>query len=493
MELNKEGMRNRLGVTIERCRSIWANQTLRHYTKHGVEHSEHIKRRVDEIVPLITPPLSDDELFVLLNLNAIYLHDIGMQHIASTCKGKTVDQLDADDYERIREAHNIVSATWIRESVRKPSDAFDALGLFNDDYLDLIADVSAAHTKTDIATLSEFVHRMDSPFRLRLLAALLIIGDELDLSASRVDLDRLKEMPISTESKLHWWKHHYVDRCWVEQGHIKVRMAVPVDYDGLIARSLGDLATKALRKQLAKDAITDVLARNGIALQLDQPGIDLDAQGRKQPLPPELAVVSVDEIRADDIDQLRTYVQDNAFPGAGTHVYGMNVLEMTSDELRTFLDVYVHLLRTIQDLGAVKLDITMRLLGDRIDAALPDSDVDPFAAEFIHHRARMRVLGAIERSNRFGPHELPETIDDEFVWERMREGYERGIAATLAGDDPAEWSIMPFEQGRGQAHIWLSRNRATLATIDRIVEDICQDITIMVVGTNKLSRTLDPG
>lgn len=492
MELSKESLRSRLNVTIEeRCRLIWASQALRHYTKHGVDHSEHIRRRVSEIVPLVTPPLSDDELFVLLN--AIYLHDIGMQHIASTCGGKTVDQLDADDYERIREAHNTVSATWIRESVRNPGGAFDALGLFNDDYLDLIADVSAAHTKTDIATLPEFVHRMDSPFRLRLLAALLIIGDELDLSGSRVDLDRLREMPISTESKLHWWKHHYVDRCWVEHGHIKISMAVPTDYDGLVARSLGDLATKAVRRQLAKDAITDVLARNGVALRLDQPVIDLDAQGRKQPLPPELAVVSVDEIRTDDIDQLKTYAQDNAFPGPGTHIYGMNVLDMTGDELRTFLDVYVHLLRTIQDLGAAKLDITMRLLRDRINAVLPDSGVDPFAAGFIRDRARLRVLGAIERSNHFGSHDLPETMDDEFVWERMREGYERGVAATLAGDDPAEWSIVSFEQVRGPAHIWLSRNQAILAKVDKIVEDICQDITIMVVGTNKLSRTRDPG
>lgn len=137
--------------------------------------------------------------------------------------------------------------------------------------------------------------------------------------------------------------------------------------------------------------------------------------------------------------------------------------------------------------------MTMRLLRERIDAALAVHDIDPFAASFLHHRARLRVLSMIEHCNHMVPRYLPGAIDDEYIWERLQQGYEQGIADARADDNPDEWQLAAFLDLRGRAHIWLSQNRAVVAKVDEITDMACRDITLMVVGTDKLGRTCDPG
>jgi hypothetical protein len=219
---------------------IWQPVRLRWYTDHGPEHSERIVRLIGQIVqPLyddLEAPFSRYELFVLLV--ACYLHDIGMQDLR--LDGKSSDELGPKDYEEIRRQHPERSAEIIIKQTLHLEGQDFSLGLERDQLLRAIALVSKAHG-TEFFD-EAIVHLQSAPIwpsvgekiRGDVLAALLMMGDELDLHQSRVTslfdpyTARFEEFP--PVSLLHIHKHHYITNIQVADGNIKRQRLIKLGF-----------------------------------------------------------------------------------------------------------------------------------------------------------------------------------------------------------------------------------------------------------------------
>jgi len=191
----------RLNGVKNAVEKVWKTTYLHWYTDHGPQHS---RRVIDLIGQILCPlcldyrfrpendfPLSDYELYILLT--ACYLHDIGMQDLK--VDERSVDELGPSDWEEIRKRHPQRSFEIIRDRTIKPRPRRTIdLGLAEsdaDDSLMPIALVSKAHGseyfESAVSELQENVHHpAGKPIRGDLLAALLMMGDEIDLHRSRV-------------------------------------------------------------------------------------------------------------------------------------------------------------------------------------------------------------------------------------------------------------------------------------------------------------------
>ena len=192
--------------------------------------------------------LNRQETFILLA--SAYLHDIGMQY------GK----LPKLGLMEIRDKHHIFSEEMILGSVEKPSE-YRNLGV-PQEYADEIAKVSKGHRKTDLNG-DEFnkEYKGGEWIRLRLLAALLSLADEIDLSYKRVIIENLKLEQVPQESRVHWWRCYYVEGVSVESGRICIHFKFPSrDYRGLIVPSLQDQIDQRLSE------LRDILWDSGVRL-----------------------------------------------------------------------------------------------------------------------------------------------------------------------------------------------------------------------------------
>ena len=222
----------RLNGVKNAVEKVWKTTYLHWYTDHGPQHS---RRVIDLIGQILCPlcldyrfrpendfPLSDYELYILLT--ACYLHDIGMQDLK--VDERSVDELGPSDWEEIRKRHPQRSFEIIRDRTIKPRPRRTIdLGLAEsdaDDSLMPIALVSKAHGseyfESAVSELQENVHHpAGKPIRGDLLAALLMMGDEIDLHRSRARLpdDSIRYPPLSL---LHHYKHIYVSSVAVLDG-----------------------------------------------------------------------------------------------------------------------------------------------------------------------------------------------------------------------------------------------------------------------------------
>jgi len=478
-------LRARLKNTINECRHIWETQVLAHYTRHGVDHSERIAARLAEIIP--AGLLTDVEIYILLQ--SVYLHDIGMQDITYALPHKnraTLNQADGD-YEAIRRKHHLASKEWIEQDSRGVGSRH-TLKLRDDPYADLIALVCRHHTDSDLSDLkgSEDIHRRGQVIRVLLLAALLTIGDELDLTAERVDMDLLTSQPIPAESKEHWWKHHYVETCRIVDQHVEIVMEAPAIYRGVPARALARSTTRALRKQLAKPLLHRALSGARIDLTVDDPRITYDETGLKKLLPPEVHVTATEVLREDDIDALSAYSEDDVTPNPGAHFYGFNPLEMTAPELKELHDLYSSVLGITGKLGGLRLAIVKRQLNEKVQFLLVESPLNPEARLFLHSKAYLTVVAYLAEKVPTLPGEAatgPGDVTDEFVWEDFRQGDARFFCP-----EPGA-----YERWRGSAEMSLGQHPDLVAKVEAVSRELGERLTIMVLATNTLSFLSDPG
>src|SRR5574337_1002872 len=198
---------------------IWARPLHRYYTDHTVTHSDRIIALLDGLTAgMMTTPkcLSPTEAFVLLC--AAYLHDIGMQN----------ERFAQGDLDVIREHHNELTAEMIYAVFEHSADAF-AIPLAHDPgIVEAVALVAKGHRKEKLnaAEYEPLVHGNETG-RLRLLAALLRFGDELDIAYRRVDLDQMKLVALPVESQLHWWKCYYVSGVSIVDEFIRSHYRLP--------------------------------------------------------------------------------------------------------------------------------------------------------------------------------------------------------------------------------------------------------------------------
>lgn len=248
---------------LERVRksaeTIWGEQRLKWFTDHrAATHSRHIIEHLGSVLEHLqnTPQaLNPHELYVLLA--ACYLHDIGMQDFSDP-DGRGVENFTDEDYKRIRRDHPkrskelIIARTlrWKRDEFRIDLDP-------DSQYLVPIALVAQGHGSAFFADtvreLRDLPHRPGNrPFRGDLLAALLLMGDELDLHEERATFP--PEFALSPVSLLHHHIHHYVTGVEVVDGrtpkHRRIRliMEYPQDSDDYRGEVRQWIVTK-LRRQ----------------------------------------------------------------------------------------------------------------------------------------------------------------------------------------------------------------------------------------------------
>ena len=242
---------------------------LRHYTKHGIEHSENIITYLGKILETHANLLNTYERFVLLA--SAYLHDIGMQFPAyAGLPRKAENEYTDEELEKIRENHHIASAAIIEDSVsQNPPEELVELGLRSEDckrFATFIAKVSKYHRKLNIEDeeLKE-TSILGERMRLRLLAALLRLADTLDRTYKRVNMTRLKLVDIPVRSKFIWWGHWYCQSVNVENGKVKLYFRFPEEYrDTEIERVFKDRWKRAIEDDY--NTVYDVLFKNNIKL-----------------------------------------------------------------------------------------------------------------------------------------------------------------------------------------------------------------------------------
>jgi tetratricopeptide (TPR) repeat protein len=258
--LKRQGMDGRIHKVREKAEAIWKKPLLRQYTDHTVAHSLRVIFILDKLCPLLKVSLTDDEVYVLLC--AAFLHDIGMQQekffemkvLQEHYSKEEIEAAQSDPMQGeaiIRQWHHLVGEERIKYEL---GDKY-----IEADFVDEVAQVSKGHTKENLSTYKDGT-KAGSPMRLRLLAALLRLADELDLDYRRVDLAELNQAIIPEESRAHWWKCHYVESVDVNgEGRIQVVFRFSENDGQEAVQIVPVLVIDKLRQTLYGEGLMDIL------------------------------------------------------------------------------------------------------------------------------------------------------------------------------------------------------------------------------------------
>jgi HAD superfamily phosphoserine phosphatase-like hydrolase len=205
------------------CNNIWERPLMNWYTDHSMKHSQRIGEILSQLILRLSKykqALNEQEKFILFA--SVYLHDIGMQYMK--IEDVPLDELSQEDYERIRVEHAKKSAEIIKANT-------DILNIPSE-YRTYIADVSEGHSSKYFDVIikkysDKITYSKNEILRIRLLTALLLLADELDLTSARVNFNFLDIANISNISKLHWYKHSYIDAVIVNDIKIEIKFTFP--------------------------------------------------------------------------------------------------------------------------------------------------------------------------------------------------------------------------------------------------------------------------
>lgn len=205
-----------------------------YYTDHTIEgHSQRIitlylASLLDSIAFKVpkNKHLNEHEMFVLAA--SAYLHDIGMISYLTTKESAYASKA-------VREQHQDLSyEIIIRSANQEPINGEQLdLGLHTrgiKEYAEWIALVAKGHRKTNLRS-PEYDERKrgGASIRLRELAALLRLADELDKDYRRVpNVQELNKPWVPSESKVHWYPCHYVESVNINEGLINFSFAFPL-------------------------------------------------------------------------------------------------------------------------------------------------------------------------------------------------------------------------------------------------------------------------
>jgi len=179
------------------------------YTSHGIDHSQNIESIIDAFVPNhLKEKMNTQEIFMLLS--SMYFHDVGMALIAKD-KGYSGSNDYFRQVDEARRIHSEKSASFVLQNC-------DEFGL-STAQAEIIAWICRAHSDikntdgTRIYTFADLMNRADEtnidtvPIKVKYLAALLRLADELDITSKRAPGKQLKIMDLPLESQMEWMKH----------------------------------------------------------------------------------------------------------------------------------------------------------------------------------------------------------------------------------------------------------------------------------------------
>lgn len=225
-----------------------ANDTLNKpvdlaFTDHTIAHKKIVHAHLDSF---LGPWLAEQaqtrgaalvEKEVLILLCAAYLHDIGMQMVhpdalavlpsltdeeRKEAAALPKDGISAEHRDFVRRHHGNIAHDWISGSCDAIADMPPLHGL--EGLRNMVAQVAWAHCfwLSDSKSHEVYTQRLqpvsepEGNIRLDLLAAFLRLADILDQDKRRVDLIDSKRLALPLRSKIHWWRHHYVNACRIE-------------------------------------------------------------------------------------------------------------------------------------------------------------------------------------------------------------------------------------------------------------------------------------
>ena len=304
------------------------------FTDHGLKHSQRIATNVAALLDGQAwprrEPLNTEEREVLMA--GIYLHDIGMQctdrvllgqHNLCFDRAGSLQFIRTDPNERLaplalREIHHTLSREWL-ESIWNSSAYHGDLPFFGavrqvpKDFRSSVASLCFFHSKEKINECDEdAAGKSNTVIRLRLLAAILRLGDELDTAADRVDVNHhlIHDMPVE-RAKYHWV--HYLTFLDVERikssRKIQLQLRLSTDERRWYKRAIVQATVEDFHRKNAP--IVNILTDHGIFLLIDKDTDTTVISENRFKLPPAVK---------EELDPV-AYHLDLAFEGNGRVPY----------------------------------------------------------------------------------------------------------------------------------------------------------------------------
>ena len=127
--------------------------------------------------------------------------------------------------------------------------------------------------------------------RIRLLVALLRLGDELHRDYQRVKMDQIKLWHIPVSSKFYWWTNHYTKSVHIKNGKIRVIFRLPENYENdPVIEAFIKKTGVSINEQL--EEVKGILWDHGCKLYLaphdPEKDIEVENKGVLEPVPDDL-------------------------------------------------------------------------------------------------------------------------------------------------------------------------------------------------------------
>lgn len=220
-----ESMKSSIDLCVKFVESLWeADPIILNYTDHSIKHSLRIMERLENLLSQYLDFFTHEEKYLLIL--AVILHDIGMQcdlrkhsevkQVAIEKFGAVLNEKYAPkskvfseaEQNEIRENHHFLVAARLHCLAldESKSEAAVAIRSIDNSMIGDLIDICKFHSKLRIYDCGEYF--TNSIGKKRLIAALVRLGDELDISRDRVKISILSEFAIPIENGVYWYLHN---------------------------------------------------------------------------------------------------------------------------------------------------------------------------------------------------------------------------------------------------------------------------------------------
>lgn len=302
------GLSNSLASIRGVMEDIWANDApkiVQNFTDHGEKHSERVAYFAEKLLQ-VNPSVEFSQEEIYLFLGGIYLHDIGMQcdivkypeikrkaenlgaKFNESFTAKTTNRYSLEEQKEIRKNHHLISAAWIDYLYAGKDQVLShRIKTVPYDLVDDLIDVCKFHSKLSINDCPDYsVNYPDT--RKRMVASLLRLADELDITGTRVNIETVKIFSIEPDNSIYWWLHNYTKINFVgcNKIHLKVDLH-PEDFDAYSSFIQEDYITTFKNKN---QPILNVLVGQNIPIVFDNnPGVV--KHSRVEKFPPDIVAI----------------------------------------------------------------------------------------------------------------------------------------------------------------------------------------------------------
>lgn len=294
--------------------AIWTGDVriIHDYTDHGPKHSERI---FEKLYNLLWPEnaigsLHENELYILIL--GVILHDIGMQcdvkkhtQIMDTAVNNfgakfnvkfthgTANAYSKEEQNEIRKNHHLLTAAWLDCSFKGKSTFLNnnALQSVDSQYREDIINVCKFHSKLDIKECPE-ISRI-SRVRCQFLAALLRLGDEMDIDKYRVDVQTVETFSYDPENSIYWYIHNHT-QIIIENHVICLKIYLTKEDCSACGKILQDIVVNKFKNKNTN--LTEILIKNGVRAVIgESSGVEEDEYAL--PLPEQIRklIVEIDD------------------------------------------------------------------------------------------------------------------------------------------------------------------------------------------------------